>query len=75
MGYLYSLSKFQPNVAIKWGQADDVSQYSAGVSWRKSTGSTSPEIGAKRVCQMCAISAKLGQIRRRSAGPRIVARC
>ena len=38
MGYLYSLSKFQPNVAIKWGQADEVSQSSAGVSWREPTG-------------------------------------
>ena len=38
MGYLYSLSKFQPNVAIKWGQADEVGQYSAGVSWQEGMG-------------------------------------
>ena len=53
MGYLYSLSKFQPNVAIKWGQTDEVGQYSAGVSWQEPMGFYLTRRRSPSVCAKC----------------------
>jgi hypothetical protein len=76
MGYLYSLSGFQPNVRIKQRQPTKVAENWRGrFSWIGNRGVQSrPMSELNRVCQKCASSAKLGQIRRRSAAGGIVAR-